>query len=223
MCGLFGFVSHGSSGPNIKTLQRIAVVTERRGNHAYGWSWIDHRGRMRYYKRPGKISLNLRSLEMLKDARMVIAHCRYATHGHPEVNSNNHPHPADSGWIVHNGKIGNFQIIASQLGLRLSTQCDSEVLAAMIEHFRGPVFERCVRAVSMVPPNAPFAMLGLWPRPMRMVMIRRGHPLNLSETERGYYIASLPTGMPGMPVEIENGTAFMFDQRKRVKNYATVC
>jgi hypothetical protein len=44
MCGIFGFLSKGGTGPNLARLRRIAAETETRGRHAFGLAWIDSRG-----------------------------------------------------------------------------------------------------------------------------------------------------------------------------------
>ena len=84
-----------------------------RGPHAFGFAWLDWEGRLRMFKQTGKITSNLGLLRMMKNARIIVGHCRYATHGAPENNLNNHPHPADGGWIVHNGVVSNHEELAA--------------------------------------------------------------------------------------------------------------
>ena len=43
--------------------------------------------------------------QVLYRAAVVVGHCRYATHGSPRDNRNNHPHPAGSGQLMHNGVV----------------------------------------------------------------------------------------------------------------------
>jgi len=100
MCGVFGFVSSGEGRLNLAALKRIARVTESRGPHAFGFAWIDGRGRLHCFKQTGRITDSLALLGMAAGARMLIGHCRYATHGDYRQNINNHPHAADGGWIV---------------------------------------------------------------------------------------------------------------------------
>jgi glucosamine 6-phosphate synthetase-like amidotransferase/phosphosugar isomerase protein len=74
----------------------------------------------------------LDDLEPCRHAVAVIGHCRWATHGDPQDNRNNHPHPAGRGWLVHNGVIRNDQALLHQDKLRPRTDCDSEVLGLLM-------------------------------------------------------------------------------------------
>jgi glucosamine 6-phosphate synthetase-like amidotransferase/phosphosugar isomerase protein len=210
MCGVFGWVSKNDAGPNVKILKAIATVTERRGPHAWGLAWIDRRGTLKMYKQSGRISDHLGLLESLAgDAQMLIGHCRYATHGSYLNNLNNHPHPADGGWIVHNGIVRNYLAIADREDLHPVTDCDSEVLGQLIENADGTYLDRCVEAVLQTE-KAPLVLLGLWARPQRLCIVRQGNPLHISETKRGTYIASLADGMPGSVSEIKDESALDF-------------
>jgi glutamine phosphoribosylpyrophosphate amidotransferase len=143
MCGVFGFVAKDKGPLNLKILQRVATVTQRRGPHAWGMAWINSSGRIFMYKQTGRIRDSLGLLTMARDAVLLIGHTRYATQGDPANNLNNHPHPCDGGWIVHNGMIPNYREIASRYDLHLTTQCDSEVLCRLIERLDGNLVSRC--------------------------------------------------------------------------------
>jgi glucosamine--fructose-6-phosphate aminotransferase (isomerizing) len=204
MCGVFGFASFDGKGPNIKRLADIAKVTQRRGPHAFGFSWVDGQGRLRMFKQSGRISDYLGVLAVAHDARLLIGHCRYATHGAPSNNLNNHPHPADGGWIVHNGVIGRHEEIARHRELLQVTECDSEVLGLLIEQGKSSLLRRrCVDAVQEVS-GSPLVMLGLWSRPGRLIAIRDGNPLSLGLCNGRAYLGSLADGLPGKVVEVED-------------------
>lgn len=115
--------------------------------------------------------------------RMLNGHCRFATHGDYRNNANNHPHPADGGWIVHNGMIPHHKQVIDKNGLLAQTDCDLEVLGLLIESQSGTLQERCRKAVERAAPSrsgrnlfsaeSPLVMLGLWSRPGRLIAVRR--------------------------------------------------
>jgi glucosamine 6-phosphate synthetase-like amidotransferase/phosphosugar isomerase protein len=207
MCGVFGFVStvnpaHPTGrGPDLDRLRRIALATESRGRHAFGFAWLDRRGRLCMFKAAGRISDQLGVLALARDARWLVGHCRWATHGDPSQNINNHPHPCDGGWLVHNGVIADYEDLVIDHDLAPVSQCDSEVLGLLIERINGPLAERCARAVGRLQ-RSPLVMLGLWSRPARMLAIRRGNPLYHGADDRGCYLGSLPDYLPGFPCEV---------------------
>jgi glucosamine 6-phosphate synthetase-like amidotransferase/phosphosugar isomerase protein len=224
MCGVFGFVSRDDGRMNLEVLARIAEVTGRRGPHAFGFAWIDRRGRMKCYKQTGRITDHLGLLRMAADSRMLIGHCRFATQGDPADNINNHPHPADGGWIVHNGQIREYQRVMDCFDLNPVSACDSEVLGLLVEQERGSLFNRCCAAVRAASEDTgtlfgspPLVLLGVWPRPDRLVAIRQGNPLHFSRTAQGFYLASLAHGLPGTPSALQDQTACLFT-KKEVKH-----
>ena len=214
MCGVFGGVWYDGKGPNLKRLKAVARNTMQRGPHAFGFAWIDSRGRLRMYKRTGRIVDHLDLLDMAADARMFIGHCRYATHGDPRAAINNHPHPADGGWIVHNGVIGHHERINAVNGFEPVSNCDTESLALLVENGEGGLIERCRDAV-VEAHRSPLVMLGLWHRPARLVVARAGNPLSLGECKDSrYYFASLPDKLPGLVSDVPDGTLMEFKARK---------
>ncbi len=208
MCGVFGFVAKGDSTVNLKLLRPIAENTQRRGPHAWGMAWIDRAGVMHSYKQTGPIVDSLGLLAMAKDATMLIGHCRYATHGSPEDNTNNHPHATRGGYIVHNGVISHYRELISRFKLKPKTECDSEVLALMVEQFKGSALERAKKA-SMLAARSPFVMLGLF-QPGRLVVCRAGNPLSVGETGKGFYLASLQAALPGVVQQVRDEQIFEF-------------
>jgi glucosamine 6-phosphate synthetase-like amidotransferase/phosphosugar isomerase protein len=190
MCGLFGFITQNGSGPNLTRLRRIAIETEQRGRHAFGLAWLDREGAIHTFKRPGPATDCLDDLDLCRDAAIVIGHCRYATHGNPADNRNNHPHPAGRGWIVHNGVVRNHAALTTAYHLAPRSECDSEILGLLLSRCPGPLDVRAAHTVALA--DGPLAMLGIWTNPARLLIVRRGNPLHFGETQRGFYFGSLP-------------------------------
>ena len=205
MCGVFGYIAKDKGArPDMRRLARIARVTEQRGRDAFGFAWLDGKGRMRSFRQEGRISDYLGLLDMAADARMLIGHCRLATNGDPASNINNHPHAVDGGWLVHNGVIGNHLEIRQRHDLWASSECDSEVLGLLIEHLPGSVASRCAKAVQACRPG-PLVMLGLW-KPGRLVAVRRGNPLHVGDDVSGTYLASLSAELPGDVMAVDDAS-----------------
>ncbi|HEV8178152.1 MAG TPA: class II glutamine amidotransferase [Gemmatimonadales bacterium] len=213
---MFGFVSTSGKGPNFKRLDEIARSTEARGRHAWGMAWIDSAGRMRTFKQTGPVSDALGLLRMAQDARLLVGHCRYATQGDPDNNLNNHPHPADGGWIVHNGMIPFYRQVVRDYALHPVTDCDSELLGLLIENAAGRLIDRCTAAVESVP-YSPLVLLGLW-KPGRLVAVRQGNPLHMGAAAEGLYLGSLPSGLPGRVQALPDNTALEFTQQGRQRS-----
>jgi glucosamine 6-phosphate synthetase-like amidotransferase/phosphosugar isomerase protein len=209
MCGCFAYVAGPGGSISIPRLKKIARVTETRGRHAFGLAWLDGRGRLHCYKQAGRIT-RFKAWDRLEDAKLLIGHCRYATQGDPRENINNHPHPADGGWIVHNGKIRNYFKLLWDFDLHPTSQCDSEVIGLLIEQgigSRREGFEAAVEATQ----SKPLVCLGLWAHPTpTIIAARRGNPLSIGFAKGGAYLASLPEGLPGDVREVEDGATLEF-------------
>lgn len=200
MCGVFGFITKDGSRPELARLRRIALETQRRGRHAFGLAWLGRDGALHTFKRPGPATANVDALAACRGATVVIGHCRWATHGNPEDNRNNHPHRAGRGWFVHNGVIQNHHALVRRYHLRPTTECDSEVLGLLMRRFPGSLGLRAARVAERADGN--LVMLGVWRNPARLLIVRHGNPLCFGETAGGYYFASLPEGLPGKVREI---------------------
>lgn len=214
MCGIFGFITKNGKGPDLARLRRIAAETQRRGHHAFGLAWLGRDGAIHTFKRPGAATANLDDLTQCRGASVVIGHCRWATHGDPQDNRNNHPHPAGRGWFVHNGVVANHARLARTYHLAPRTECDSEVLGMLISRFAGSIGWRAVQASRHV--TTPLAILGVWRRPARLLVVRGGKPLWFGQTAGGFYFGSLPDGLPGKPTEVNDEYAgvLTFDGRR---------
>jgi glucosamine 6-phosphate synthetase-like amidotransferase/phosphosugar isomerase protein len=152
-------------------------------------------GAVQIFKRPGPATANLDDLDACRGAVVVIGHCRWATHGDPEDNRNNHPHQAGRGWFVHNGVVFNYASLLRQYRLTPKTECDSEVLGMLMTRFAGSIGRRAAQAAKAA--EGRLAMLGAWANPARLLIVRKANPLCFGETAAGYYFASLPEDLPG--------------------------
>ena len=200
MCGVFGFITKDGRGPDLLRLKRIAIETQQRGHHAFGLAWLAADGAIHTFKRPGPATANLGDLNQCRGALVMVGHCRWATHGVPEDNRNNHPHPAGRGWFVHNGVVQNHASLARKYHLTMRTQCDSEVLGLLMAKFPGALGLRAARAAEMA--EGSLAVLGLWRNPARLLIVRSGNPLCFGETGGGLYFGSLPEELPGKAVSL---------------------
>lgn len=198
MCGLFGFVASPRSdkGPDLGRLREIALHTETRGGHAFGLAWVDARGTTRMFRQLGPIGDDLGVLRLLKGARMLIGHCRWASRGAADDIANAHPWPFNGGWYVHNGTIRDYDDLAVEYDFRPQSECDSEAFGLIAETFHGTDAERLAMAVRATRRRDQHAVLGLWGRPRSLVAIRRGKPLHRGQRGGANYLASLPGGLP---------------------------
>jgi len=206
MCGVFGFIARKSGArPNLNHLEMMAEVAELRGDHAYGLAWIENgTNRLRMHKAPGGVTDNLDTLKAASDCTMLIGHTRWATHGIASDNTNNHPHPCDGGWLVHNGVVTNDIELIDEFNHLPVSECDSEVIGLTVESLDGSLLERSVAAINRL--NGSHAILGLWTRPNRMLVARRGNPLSIESRDEGFYFCSTPCMMEN-DQEIRDNTA----------------
>jgi hypothetical protein len=159
-------------------------------------AWIDASGRFHVYKRPGAFRDNLDVLDAVQSARVVVCHLRKTTQGCHKDNINNHPHPCDAGWFIHNGSIRNYQDLITEWGLMVSTDCDSEALGLLTCKFNETKIVQWRRAIDQVDQHDQLSMMAVYERPARLVVGRRGKPLRWWKGREGLYFASLGGGFP---------------------------
>ena len=205
MCGIGGFISDNNQPVSLGQLRTIARSTVTRGAHAWGMAWVDSRNRLHSFKAEGPVTADLSLLDMASDARLLVMHCRYATRGAASDQINNHPHPVDGGWLVHNGTIRNQVDLSDYYGLWPTGECDSEALGLLINSMDADrLLDRCSDAVELC--DGPLAMISIWTRPRRVVVARRGKPLHMAKTPQGsIYFASLADAF-GAPIKVPDNT-----------------
>lgn len=121
MCGICGYIGDMPK----KLFEEMLIKNESRGGHAWGWAYLDEKEKQFYYhKQPGKFK---DSKVTAPKTRLMIAHTRFATHGKPETNENNHPHinTALGVMLVHNGVVSNKHE-------KQETECDSEAILKIL-------------------------------------------------------------------------------------------
>lgn len=219
MCGVFGFVASPDNrfGPDVDALCQIAAYNDvRRGGHAWGVSWIDSQGRLRSHKQPGRIRPAVLA-GLVEDAVALVGHLRFTTQGTERNNSNNHPHPCDGGWMVHNGVLPEYREIRESFSTMPLSDCDSEMLAIAWTDAPGlkPV-DRANWMLKTCQPERyfPLVVLGLWKS--QLVAVRQGNPLQVYHNKDGHYLSSL--SIPGIdlgePKSIADDSVTVWTQGK---------
>lgn len=138
MCGIVGYIGEGNAyNVLIGGLHRL----EYRGYDSAGIALVDDNGKLNIYKTLGKVqALENFCKDKNVEARVGIAHTRWATHGEPS-DCNAHPHYSEDGnlALVHNGTIENYKVLKDALvehGRTFHSDTDTEVLVQLIEYIK---------------------------------------------------------------------------------------
>ena len=135
MCGIIGYT--GSEDVKEILLDALELL-EYRGYDSAGIGVCDEAsGATKVYKCAGRVS----DLRAICASEKILSHCgightRWATHG--GVNDvNAHPHKVGKVTLVHNGIIENYRELIADYNLqeKLQSETDSEVVAALLDHF----------------------------------------------------------------------------------------
>jgi glucosamine 6-phosphate synthetase-like amidotransferase/phosphosugar isomerase protein len=115
----------------------LFTMAELRGRDAAGF-WVWRKNHYVFEKRPIPAEDLIQRSPRWKGLRfnpgsLYLMHTRAATDGDPNENMNNHPHVGEHSVMIHNGMIWGHQAVASQYGLDMKTDCDSEVLLRLAE------------------------------------------------------------------------------------------
>jgi len=132
--GLFSFEKITNKTLVYNTVRKMLLEMEAGGPHATGIALIDTNFNILWYDKKGIPAAEYVKLPILKDAifrlsfNLVLLHTRYATHGSPKDNINNHPFVVNKNVLIHNGVVSNYQNILNRYNIKLSSQCDSETI-----------------------------------------------------------------------------------------------
>ncbi len=135
MCGIIGYT--GNKEVKDILIQALSLL-EYRGYDSAGIAVSDKQtGNTDIYKCAGRVADLEKLLEGENvDATCGIGHTRWATHG-GVCDENAHPHRVGEVTLVHNGIIENYRELIAEYHLanKLKSQTDSEVAAAVLDHF----------------------------------------------------------------------------------------
>ncbi len=203
MCGIIGYIGKKEAFPILLSgLKRL----EYRGYDSYGFCVLN-KGKEFLYKKVGKISSAEKELSGLKvEGNVGLGHTRWATSG--GVNEKNaHPHfdCKKEIFLVHNGIIENYKELKEKLekeGHRFVSDCDSEVLAHLIEkYFQDNLEEAVRRALKEVRGTYGLAVISKRD-PQKIVAARLSSPLLLGIGRDEFLVASDATAIVARTREI---------------------
>ena len=190
MCGIVGYIgSKNAKEILISGLKRL----EYRGYDSAGVALTSDN--LDVVKAVGKIvNLEEKINGFKKEAKIGIAHTRWATHGAPtEINA--HPHMSCDKKIavVHNGIIENYADLKEKhqrKGYKFSSETDTEVLAHLIEeNFKGDLLKAVMDSLSVVEGTYGLAVIHADQKD-KIVVARNGSPLVIGVGKGENFIAS---------------------------------
>ncbi|MBR3320113.1 glutamine--fructose-6-phosphate transaminase (isomerizing) [Candidatus Saccharibacteria bacterium] len=199
MCGIVGYVGNKNAQDFlISGLKRL----EYRGYDSAGIVTLDQKGNATLLRSKGNISgLEKKVSQKKRTDSIGIGHTRWATHGEPSE-KNAHPHKSGKIYLVHNGIIENYKQLKEKLKRSHSfvSETDSEVLAALIDHFyldgAYPLSNAVVQALKLVHGTYGIAVVSEL-NPKEIVVARSGSPLVIGVGRQETLIASDASALVG--------------------------
>lgn len=203
MCGIIGYIGKKPAQPILLNgLQRM----EYRGYDSAGVATLEN-GKLTLLRASGKVAgLQQKISERPRQDHIGIGHTRWATHGEPSE-KNAHPHVAGAIALVHNGIIENYKELKEELqkeGRKFDSQTDTEVLAHLIDrayqtsHDLEASLQQALKEV-----RGTFGLAVLCKdEPEKLVVARRGSPLQLGIDGDDIYIASDASALVGYAKEV---------------------
>lgn len=188
MCGIIGYT--GKSDAKEIMLDALELL-EYRGYDSAGIALLGDEG-TKIYKRAGRVK-DLRELCAKRNPKgnCGIGHTRWATHG-GVCDENAHPHRFGRITLIHNGIIENYRELTEKYGLegKLASETDSEVVAAVLEHFyNGDPYSAIRRTVLKL--KGTFALAILFDdQPGKIYAVRNVSPIVAAATRDGAILSS---------------------------------
>jgi glucosamine--fructose-6-phosphate aminotransferase (isomerizing) len=191
MCGIFAAINDTSvTGSLLEGLKSLSY----RGYDSAGIAVIGSDGLERR-RAEGKLENLSSSLkEDPLNGVVGIAHTRWATHGAP-TKSNAHPHMTAQVAVAHNGIIENYQELRDGLeaeGYSFKSDTDSEAIPILLTHCldQGMSHHLAMREIQHRVEGS-YAIVAIFnDQPNMMYASRRGSPLVIGQSNKGFYIAS---------------------------------
>lgn len=188
MCGIIGYTGKG----NAEQIMLDALeLLEYRGYDSAGIALLGKEG-TQIVKRAGRVK-DLRNLcaEKKLEGQCGIGHTRWATHG-GVCDENAHPHRFGRVTLIHNGIIENYRELMEKYDLagKLASQTDSEVVAAVLEHFySGDPYSAIRRTVLKL--KGTFALAIVFDdQPDQIFAVRNVSPIVAAVTKEGAMLSS---------------------------------
>ena len=188
MCGIIGYT--GKEDAKEIMLDALELL-EYRGYDSAGIALLNENG-TQIVKRAGRVK-DLRNL--CKEKKPVgccgIGHTRWATHG-GVCDENAHPHRFGRITLIHNGIIENYRELTEKYALegKLKSETDSEVVAAVLEHFyEGDPYSAIRKTVLKL--KGTFALAIMFDdQPGKIYAVRNVSPIVAAVTEDGAMLSS---------------------------------
>ena len=190
MCGIIGYT--GKQDVQDVLLNALELL-EYRGYDSAGIAVKnDATNETNVYKCAGRVS-DLRDICGTENIKAVcgIGHTRWATHG-GVTDANAHPHRQGQVTLVHNGIVENYRdlIVHYDFAECLQSETDSEVVAALINHYyKGNPAETLKKVVSKL--RGTFALVLMFDyKPGVIYAVRNVSPIVATLCEEGAMLAS---------------------------------
>lgn len=190
MCGIIGYTGKREAS---EIMLDALELLEYRGYDSAGIALFpENGGPVRIFKKAGRVH-DLRELCAKNDVtgHCGIGHTRWATHGGVS-DENAHPHHFKDVTITHNGIIENYRQLIERYELdgKLTSQTDSEVVAAVLSHFyTGDPYAAIRKTVLKL--KGTFALSIMFDDiPGKIFAVRNVSPIVAANTEDGAILSS---------------------------------